>query len=59
MGLMLGVETVKDVNEVLAECQKNGVLPIKAKTKLRLLPPLNISYEDLKKAINVIKNACV
>ena len=59
MGLMLGVETVKDVNEVLAECQKNGVLPIKAKTKLRLLPPLNISFEDLEKAINVIKNACV
>lgn len=59
MGLMLGVETVKDVNEVLAECQKNGILPIKAKTKLRLLPPLNISFEDLEKAINVIKNACV
>lgn len=59
MGLMLGIETVKDVNEVLSECQKNGVLPIKAKTKLRLLPPLNISSEDLEKAINVIKNACV
>ncbi len=59
MGLMLGIETVKDVNEVLSECQKNGVLPIKAKTKLRLLPPLNISCEDLEKAINVIKNACV
>lgn len=59
MGLMLGIETVKDVNEVLSECQKNGVLPIKAKTKLRLLPPLNISYEDLKVAIDVIKNACV
>lgn len=59
LGLMLGIETVKDVNEVLKVCQENGVLPIKAKNKLRLLPPLNISFEDLEKAINVIKNACV
>ncbi len=58
LGLMLGIETEKDVNEVLAYCQQNGVLPIKAKNKLRLLPPLNISFEDLKKAINIIKKAC-
>ncbi len=59
LGLMLGIETVKDVNEVLKACQENGVLPIKAKNKLRLLPPLNIPLEDLEKAIEVIKNACV
>ncbi len=58
LGLMLGIETEKDVNEVLSYCQQNGVLPIKAKNKLRLLPPLNISYEDLEKAINIIKKAC-
>lgn len=58
LGLMLGVETKKDVNEVLKECQENGVLPIKAKNKLRLLPPLNIPFEDLEKAVEVIKNAC-
>ncbi len=57
MGLMLGVETKRDVNLVLKECQENGVLPIKAKNKLRLLPPLNIPFEDLEKAIGVIKNA--
>ena len=58
LGLMLGIETGKDVSEVLKECQNNGVLPIKAKNKLRLLPPLNISFEDLKTAVEVIKNAC-
>lgn len=58
LGLMLGIETEKDVNEVLSYCQQNGVLPIKAKNKLRLLPPLNISFEDLEKAINIIKKAC-
>ena len=58
LGLMLGIETEKDVNEVLSFCQQNGVLPIKAKSKLRLLPPLNISFEDLEKAIDIIKKAC-
>lgn len=58
LGLMLGIETEKDVNEVLLKCRENGVLPIKAKNKLRLLPPLNISFEDLEKAITVIKNVC-
>ena len=58
MGLMLGIETEKDVNAVLSFCQENGVLPIKAKNMLRLLPPLNISFEELEKAINVIKKAC-
>lgn len=58
LGLMLGIETKKDVNEVLSYCQQNGVLPIKAKNKLRLLPPLNISFDDLEKAINIIKKAC-
>ena len=58
LGLMLGIETERDVNEVLSYCQQNGVLPIKAKNKLRLLPPLNISFEDLEKAIDIIKKAC-
>ncbi len=55
MGLMIGIETERDVNEVLAECMKAGILPIKAKNKLRLLPALNISMDDLKKAVEIIK----
>lgn len=55
MGLMLGIECERDVNAVIAECIKRGVLPIKAKNKLRLLPALNIPMEELKRAINVIK----
>lgn len=55
MGLMIGIETERDVNEVLAECMKVGILPIKAKNKLRLLPALNIPMDDLKKAVEIIK----
>ena len=58
MGLMLGIETEKDAGEVINECIKNGVLVIKAKEKVRLLPALNIPIEQLKKAIEVLKNAC-
>ena len=57
-GFMLGIETEKDAGAVIAECQKNGVLVIKAKNKVRLLPALNIPMELLKKAIDVIIEAC-
>ena len=57
LGLMLGIETEKDAGEVIKICQENGVLPIKAKNKVRLLPPLNITDDELIKAIQVIKKA--
>ena len=57
MGLMLGVETKKPVKEVLAYCMDHGVLALTAKTKLRLLPALNIKMDDLAKAIDVILDA--
>ncbi len=55
MGLMIGIETEKDVNEVLKACIERGILPIKAKNKLRLLPALNIPMDDLKRSIEIIK----
>ncbi|MBQ6825464.1 MAG: acetylornithine/succinylornithine family transaminase [Clostridia bacterium] len=57
-GFMLGIETEKDATEVINECMKNGVLVIKAKNKVRLLPALNIPMDLLEKAVDVIKNAC-
>lgn len=57
MGLMLGIETEKDASEVISQCQKQGVLVIKAKNKVRLLPALNIPFDLLEKAVNVIIDA--
>ena len=57
MGLMIGVKTKKPVKEVVSYCIENGVLPLTAKDKLRLLPALNISDELLEKALSVILNA--
>ena len=53
-GLMLGIETEKDVGEVISAAQQKGVLVIKAKTKVRLLPALNIPFDELQKAINIL-----
>ena len=54
MGLMLGIETTKDAKEVVLKCIEKGVLPLTAKTKIRLLPPLNISDSELEKAMDII-----
>ncbi|MBE6606289.1 MAG: acetylornithine/succinylornithine family transaminase [Ruminococcaceae bacterium] len=57
LGLMLGIETERDASEVIAKCMENGVMPIKAKRKVRLLPALNIPMDQLRTAIEVIKEA--
>lgn len=58
LGLMIGIETEKDANQIINECIENGVLVIKAKNKIRLLPALNIPDSLLKKAIEILKKAC-
>ncbi len=58
MGLMIGVETEKDASQIIANCMERGVLVIKAKHKVRLLPALNIPMEQLKKAIQILKEEC-
>ena len=58
LGLMIGIKTEKDAGEVVAECMKRGVLVIKAKDKVRLLPALNIPMDLLKQAISILKDTC-
>ena len=55
MGLMVGIKTVKSAAEVVKGAMQKGVLCITAKDKVRLLPALNIPFDDLKKAIEIIK----
>ncbi len=58
MGLMLGITTVRPVDEIVKECMEKGLLVIKAKQKLRLLPALNIEWDTLKEAVEIIKTVC-
>lgn len=55
MGLMLGIETERPAPEIIKEAMERGVLVLSAKTKVRLLPPLNIVKEDLMEAITILK----
>ena len=55
MGLMLGVEIEKNAAETAKECLAAGLLVLTAKTKIRLLPPLNISKEELTEGLNILK----
>lgn len=55
LGLMLGIETEKDAKETALQCLEQGVIVLTAKNKVRLLPPLNIKQDELKKAIQILK----
>lgn len=47
---MIGVRLkTKKAADVLNKCFENGLLILTAKDKLRFLPPLNISYEQIDK----------
>lgn len=57
MGLMIGVESERPAKEVAAQCIENGVIVLTAKSKVRLLPALNIPADELEKAIEILKTA--
>lgn len=54
MGLMIGIETERPNKDIINGCLSKGVLVLAAKTKVRLLPPLNITREQLDKALDVL-----
>ena len=58
LGLMIGIKTVKPAREVLNICMEQGVLCLTAKDKVRLLPALNITMDELSYAIDTIKAVC-
>ena len=55
LGLMIGIETQRPAADVIRDAMERGVLVLGAKTKVRLLPPLNITMEALKEAVGILK----
>ncbi len=55
LGLMIGVKTEKPAKEAVAKCIENGALFLTAKDKVRILPALNIPFDQLEKAIDILK----
>lgn len=59
MGMMIGVELRDGVksSDVVTSGLDTGVLLLTAKTKVRLLPPLTISYEEMDEGLEAFKKA--
>lgn len=59
LGLMLGIELEEGVaaKEVLLRAMQEGVLLLTAKAKLRLLPPLTITDEELRTGLAALGRA--
>ena len=54
-GLMLGIESDKAPKALVEALLKRGVVCLTATNKLRLLPPLTISWDELEEAVDIIK----
>jgi acetylornithine/N-succinyldiaminopimelate aminotransferase len=54
LGLMIGFKAEKPTPEIISAGIERGVLFLSAKDKLRLLPPLNITYEEIDEALAVL-----
>lgn len=56
LGLMIGVRLkTKKASDILTKCAEKGLLILTAKEKLRFLPPLNISDENIKAGMAILK----
>lgn len=56
IGLMVGIELkTKKAADVVKAALDEGLLLLTAKTKIRLLPPLTISYEEIDKGIAILE----
>lgn len=54
-GLMIGIEVEGNAGDIAKKCTENGLLVITAKALLRMLPPLNIKYEEIDEALAILK----
>lgn len=55
LGLMIGV-SVDNAVEVKNKCLEKGLIVLTAKDKIRLLPALNVSEEELNKGMNILES---
>ncbi len=57
LGMMIGVELEGiEAKEVLSQCRQKGVLFLTAKTKIRMLPPLIMTKEEIQKGMDVLQS---
>ena len=57
MGLMFGLSLKKNLRtgEISKKCVESGLLILTAKDKLRIMPPLNISKEEIDTGLDILR----
>ena len=54
MGLMIGIETNRPAREIAEKCLDKGLIVLTAHNKVRLLPPLNITKNEMNEALRIL-----
>lgn len=57
IGLMIGVSVDEglDARKIAEQCAENGLLILTAKKKLRIMPPLNITLDEIDKGLDILR----
>lgn len=57
LGLMIGISVEEGLNaqDIAKCCVENGLLILTAKKKLRILPPLNITFDEIGRGVSILR----
>ena len=56
MGMMIGIEVDGfEANDIVSKALEAGLILLTAKQKVRLLPPLNITYNEIDKGLAILR----
>ncbi len=57
LGLMIGISIEEGLNaqDIAKCCVENGLLILTAKKKLRILPPLNITFDEIDRGVSILR----
>lgn len=56
LGMMIGVSLEIPVSLLIEKCMDSGLLCLSAKDKLRLLPPLTMTFDEIEEGMNRLEN---
>ena len=54
---MIGIKTKRAAKDIALSCLENGLLVLTAKDKVRLLPALNITREEIDAGLEILEKA--